>query len=151
MNKADWVWMAHAGHLIVGQDCRFHLTTYVGDFIVSTVGEYWPDSQVRRIHAGVHDPEWYNHNLNRRGDDFDRAYAHRFGYEPIGAGPDSLYETMVFEAARDENDCCPWVMASPRNLDGDRYGDAESAARGHMRLCEEWATKTKEDLPNDRD
>jgi hypothetical protein len=28
--KADrWVWMPHAGHLIVGNQCRFHLATFV--------------------------------------------------------------------------------------------------------------------------
>ena len=40
VNKAEWVWMPHAGHLIVGELCRFRLNTKVGAWIVSTVGEY---------------------------------------------------------------------------------------------------------------
>ena len=39
-DRSDWTWMPHAGHLIVGQDCRFRLNTEVGGWIVSTVGEY---------------------------------------------------------------------------------------------------------------
>ena len=31
--------MGHAAHFICGNRCRFHLATYVGKFIVSTVGE----------------------------------------------------------------------------------------------------------------
>lgn len=40
MKKADWIWMPHAAHLCVGHDCSFHLATYVGKYIVSTVGEW---------------------------------------------------------------------------------------------------------------
>jgi len=40
MKKDKWVWMPHAGHLIVSNSCRFHLFTYVGKYVVSTVGEY---------------------------------------------------------------------------------------------------------------
>ena len=36
-----WIWMPYAGHLCVSNKCRFHLNTYVGKFIVSTVGEYY--------------------------------------------------------------------------------------------------------------
>jgi len=50
-SKGKWIWMPHAGHLIVSSDCRFHLNTYVGGYIVSTVGEYFPDEGVREIFA----------------------------------------------------------------------------------------------------
>ncbi len=39
MNRRDWVWMGHAAHFICGDRCSFHLATYVGGYIVSTVGE----------------------------------------------------------------------------------------------------------------
>mgnify|MGYP001573416035 FL=1 len=43
-------WMPHAGHLIVGQHCRFRLNTHVNGYIISTVGEYMPDSAIRKIY-----------------------------------------------------------------------------------------------------
>lgn len=100
MNKSKWVWMPHAGHYILGDRCKFHLNTYVGGFIVSTIGELWNDQAVRRIHADVHDRSWYVANQHRKGDDFDAAYFKRFGYDEIGA--DRRYETMVFPAKKIE-------------------------------------------------
>lgn len=35
-------YFGNAGHLIVGNWCRFHITTRIGDVLVSTVGEYYP-------------------------------------------------------------------------------------------------------------
>lgn len=32
----------NAGHFICGNMCRFHLTTQIGDVLISTVGEYFP-------------------------------------------------------------------------------------------------------------
>lgn len=37
--KSKWVWMPHAGHFILGDKCKFRMATYVGKYIVSTVGE----------------------------------------------------------------------------------------------------------------
>lgn len=53
MNKAEWVWMPHAAHLIVGQDCRFHLATKVGDYVISTVGEWRPDGSDKFMEIGL--------------------------------------------------------------------------------------------------
>jgi len=39
MKKEKWVWMPHAGHFVCGHRCQFKLNTYVGKYIVSTVGE----------------------------------------------------------------------------------------------------------------
>jgi len=39
MKKSRWVWMPHAAHFILGYRCQFVLATYVGKYIVSTVGE----------------------------------------------------------------------------------------------------------------
>ena len=45
----DWIWMGHAGHLCVSNSYRFHLNTYVGGYIVSTVGEYYPYAQLQEM------------------------------------------------------------------------------------------------------
>jgi hypothetical protein len=136
MNKADWVWMPHAGHLIVGHNCRFHLATYVGGYIVSTVGEYLPDAPVREIIA-----ESRGITLEGKGDTRRADYMAKIGYEQIGAG--RLYETMVFRAvpAFPGEDCCPWRQRDGCELDFAGYNDAAAAFRGHLAMCEEWSKK----------
>lgn len=42
MDKSNWIWMPHAGHLCVGSKCQFKLNTYVNGYIVSSVGEWLP-------------------------------------------------------------------------------------------------------------
>jgi hypothetical protein len=41
MKKDKWIWMPHAGHFICADRCKFRLNTYVGEYIVSTVGEMY--------------------------------------------------------------------------------------------------------------
>ena len=131
--------MPHAGHFICGNDCRFHLNTYVGKYIVSTVGELWFDQNARRIHASVFDKKWYTENINKMGDNFDAVYMKRFGYEELGIG--RTYETMVFKATRDKvNTCCPWTMVS-EELDMEGYKSANDAYKGHLKLCRKWSLK----------
>jgi hypothetical protein len=43
MAGKDWKWFGHAGHLIISARCQFHLTTQVGDYLISTVGDFHPD------------------------------------------------------------------------------------------------------------
>lgn len=38
MSKADWIWMPRPAHRSAGRICNFHLATYVGGYIVSTIG-----------------------------------------------------------------------------------------------------------------
>lgn len=135
--------MPHAGHLIVGNDCRFHLNTRVGKYIVSTVGEYWPDQAVRRIHAEIHDKKWYQANLHLKGDYFDAAYHKKFGFTELGMS--RTYETMVFRAVKEKTadakyKCCPWKMTSGE-LDMEGYNTATDAYAGHMKLCKKWSKK----------
>ena len=133
--KSEWVWMPHAGHLIVGSKCRFHLNTYVGDYLVSTVGEYVPDSATREILAqsrGV--------NLRGRGDEREADWMRKVGFEEIGAG--RTYETLVFHATKAKDGCCPYTAASWSEIDGRGYNDAAEAFAGHLAMCEEWANKT---------
>lgn len=145
MTKDKWIWMPHAGHLMIGSDCKFHLNTCVGGYIVSTVGEWWPDAAVRRIHAEVHDSVWYAENSSARGDNFDHLYMKRFGYMEIGIF--RTYETMVFRAMKDKvNLCCPWKMISGENLDMRGYKDAGEAYKGHLKMCRIWAAKDKKKI-----
>ena len=137
MRKEKWVWMPHAGHFICGNDCRFHLTTYVGGYLVSTVGEYWPDRQVREIHAGIHNRTWFDENKHRKGDDFDTAYMKEFGFIEIGL--DRKYETMVFKAKKSADGCCPFRILDGTELDFMGYQDGKSAYEGHIKMCKKWA------------
>lgn len=140
MKKNKWVWMPHAGHFIGGHKCRFHLSTYVGKYIVSTVGEYWPSRSSREIHAKITDPDWYAANKHLLGDLFDWAYLRKFGYYEIGI--DRTYETMVFLAKKaNKEQCCPWVQKDGREIDFMPYNSANLARKGHLKLCEKWSRK----------
>lgn len=134
MKKENWVWMPHPGHFICGNDCRFRLNTYVGGYLVSTVGELWSDSKVREIHARSKGIE-----IVGRGDEWDADYMRKIGFDTIGC--ERKYETMVFRARRSkENKCCPWEM-SGSELDFLPYNEPEDALAGHIKLCLKWSKK----------
>jgi len=139
MKKDKWIEMGHAGHFCLSHKCRFHLNTYVGKYIVSTVGELWPERVAREIHAKVYDPDWLINNKHLLGDMFDSVYFKRFGFEDIGLG--RKYETMVFMAKKSEHKCCPWEIEVPKAVDSGSYNTAEDAHRGHLELCEKWSRK----------
>lgn len=134
MKKENWIWMPHAGHFICGRDCIFHLTTYVGGYIVSTIGEFWPDSRIREINAQV-----CGKTIKGRGDEWDANYFKEFGWEELGPG--RTYETMVFKAKRapSEEICCPWRMDCGSEQDFAGYNDANAATAGHMAMCAKWS------------
>ncbi len=133
---ADWVWMPHPGHFICGFDCRFHLTTKVGEVIVSTVGEYFPDEPVREILAKSRGIE-----LVGSGDERLRDYHRKIGFEDIGH--QRKYETMVFRAepAPEDASCCPWRQTDGQELDFDGYNEPGPAYRGHLSMCDKWSAK----------
>lgn len=143
MKKENWIWMPYAGHFILGDECNFRLNTYVGKYIVSTIGELWGDSQVRKIHAQVHDKEWYAENKDLKGDNFDVAYFKKFGFQEIGYK--RLFETMVFEAKPNPDkkfkDCVPYVIDVTKEVDFNSYDDRNKAYKGHLKLCEKWCLK----------
>lgn len=139
ITKDKWIWMPHPAHFICASDCKFFLSTKVGNYIISTVGELWQDRQVREIHAQVHNPEWLKENRHLKGDNFDNAYMEKFGFAEIGL--DRKYETMVFKAKKSNIKCCPFVIVSSQDLDMDSYNKPEEAYRGHYKLCNKWANK----------
>jgi hypothetical protein len=118
-SERNWVWCGYPGHFIASNNCRMHMHTRVGDFRVSTVGDYHPPS----IEAGqVGVPE---KNMQQ-----------------IGAGPDAFFETMVFEVeghgSHGEGDVVDWGGVTM-----ERYATAEQAEQGHMMLCREYTKKRR--------
>lgn len=136
MKKDKWVWMPHAGHFILGDKCKFHLSTYVGKYIVSTVGELMGSDSSQHIQAQIHNPAWYAMHKHLQGDSFESAYFNKFGYQDIGA--DRKYETMVFKAKKGQ-ECCPWIQKSGESEDFDSYNTDKEAREGHMKMCNKWS------------
>ena len=122
---SEWRWFGHSGHFICGMWCRFHLMTLVGDYIVSTVGEFVHP----RHSAGSEqtEAEWWKKNMPG---------------EDIGAG--RKYETMVFlagEPCNAEGCSCGLPRISGAELDFGGYNTAGDATQGHMGLCKKWARR----------
>lgn len=111
----------HPAHFICGNNCRFHLATQVGDYLISTVGELVFDSSVKKVLDKVRD---------------DREF------EEIGFG--RTYETMVFRAGEkcEAEGCnCGLPVIDGSELDFLGYNDADSANKGHQRLVAKWLRK----------
>ncbi len=148
LDQSQWKWYGHAGHFICSRWCRFHLCTEVGNFLISTVGEYWPDRPVREIHAQVQDPIWLSENCHLKGNSFDAAYMSRFGFERLGAGEDSIYETLVFRLTGERcatTDCgCGLPTPHWSEVDGRRAAKAGEATKNHYEFCETYADERAE-------
>lgn len=133
--KDEWIWMPHAGHFAAADYCRFKLNTYLGNgYLVSTVGEWFPDSAVREIFASVD-----NITLEGKGDAREDDYMRKMGFHDLGYN--RKYETMVFAAkkADDEHVCCPYRIDSYEERDMEGYNDSNQAYLGHMMMCEKWS------------
>lgn len=109
--ESEWFWDGHAGHLIVGDQCQFHLATRVGEFIVSTVGE-WAASLPSRADG--------------TGD-----YAK---FSTIGAG--RLFETFVFRADGEGYG----EIAELSEIDSRSANDHDTATANHMAMCRKYAS-----------
>lgn len=109
MNKDKWIWMPHPAHFCLAETCRFVLSTCVGNYIVSTVGECmeWNDPKKERPYTF--------------GADGDR------------------YETMVFPSVESGRECCPFRIQVSEEAETMRYKEAKDAVSGHMSLCEKYA------------
>ena len=128
----DWKWFGNAGHFICASHCRFHLTTLIGGWMVSTVGEYLPDSTTRETIARVR-----GNPIVGRGDEGECEFLEKFGFEKLGSF--GTFETMVFTAAPCTEEDCPcggfpaptsWVSAESL-----RYDSAADATKGHYAFC----------------
>jgi len=132
MKKENWIWMGHPAHFCAANRCGFSLATYVGGYIVSTLGEYVPDAPVREILA-----QSRNIILEGRGDVREADWMKKVGYEEIGSG--RTYETMVFKAIKQNSICCPYEILCSEQLDFEGYNSAEEATKGHYKMCKKWA------------
>ncbi len=127
MKKENWIWMPHAGHFICGHRCRFTLNTYVGKYIVSTIGEMpYSCDEIKEI------------NRKHKGDKFNEHFDE--------VGLDRLYETMVFKAressVKDSGwQCCPFEIIVEDEMDFEPYNNATDAYQGHLKLCNKWSKK----------
>jgi hypothetical protein len=129
-----WEWFGMAGHFICGRWCRFHLTTRVGKFLVSTVGLY--------VHP-------------RRSNGREDTEAEWLAQNPRGEqiGADRFYETMVFlagERCREKNCGCGQPrIAGGQSLDFLPADDAGEANKNHRKLCKKWAAQQDWKRPKD--
>lgn len=134
----EWLWFGRAMHFICGSDCQFHMATKVGDYIVSTVGQLWPDSTVRRIQAQVKNKLDGAPLPKGIGNEYDANYFKQFGWEDIGFG--RKYETMVFLAKpckRKGCACGGWEADAGAEVHDlmKGYNQADLARDGHMDAC----------------
>lgn len=135
--REQWEWFGVTSHLIVGSDCRFHLATVIGPWLVSTVGEWFPDESSREIHAEIRGVKLEGRGNARRAD-----FMEKFGFMEIGSG--RKYETNVFRIGEErctteDCDCGQPLVADWSELDSDGYNLRGDAQRGHYAMCEKWA------------
>ena len=131
MKKENWIWMPHAGHFICADSCRFRMNTYVGKYVVSTVGEMIHSNELIKI---IH-PEL----SHLKGDKLMYEFKRKFKSEDLGHN--RKYETMVFNAKKSKNKCCPYSIILNKQVDFKGYNKPEDAYKGHLELCEKWSKK----------
>ncbi len=139
ITRDKWIWMGHPAHFICARDCKFFMATRVGKYIVSSVGEYFPDAPVREIFAqsrGI--------TLTGMGDARQYDYMKKVGYEELHSGG-YLYETYVFKAIKNKAkggcEACPYIIESGSNVDSMCFKTRGEAFKGHYKMCDKWAKK----------
>lgn len=126
--RENWKWFGVVGHFICGRWCRFHLTTQVGPWLVSTIGEY-----VHPRHSGGSEgaeAAWLNAN---------------WPGEDIGYG--RKYETRVFRAGEPcrAPDCgCGQPDIGRNEVDFEGYNTRKESNEGHEAMCRKWADRIPE-------
>lgn len=106
-----WKWFGLAGHFIGASHCRFHMCTQVGKYLISSVGNYYPNEGKRNtIGAG--------------NDAFFETYVFKAGVPCDEKGCN----------------CGMPDLADASELDGScRAATAGEARANHMRLCRKYA------------
>lgn len=56
--ESEWKWYGYAGHFIGGKSCAYHLSTRIGGYLVSTVGDYYSHNGVRTT-LGASKDSWF--------------------------------------------------------------------------------------------
>jgi len=109
-----WRWCGHAHHFIGSNRCRYHLATWVGDYLVSTVGDYHPDGETEPMSLGL-EPGLFFETM---------------------VFPAHLVEDL----GRDDN-CHGYKVSSWSEVDRWHYQSAEAANEGHLRACFTWGAR----------
>lgn len=142
-DRSNWVFMGHPAHFIGAKDCKFFIATNVGDYIVSTIGEWFPDREIRRS-----DLQWIMKTGSQQeiklakriydlqGIDFDNEYYDAYGLREIGHN--RTYETLVFESMPAYN-CCPYVPKTFEEKDFIGSNSAKEATKNHYYLCNRYS------------
>lgn len=50
---SKWLWDGHPGHLIVSYSCHFWLNTRIGNYRISTIGDYQPHERGKVEEIGM--------------------------------------------------------------------------------------------------
>ena len=130
--ESKWLWFPFPGHLIVGNWCRFHLCTQIGEYLISTVGRYVHPRHSKG--SEIAEANYLRENPNG---------------EEIGFG--RHYETMVFKVT---GKICtaPGCGCAMPEIDGaecgfDGYENPQAALIGHRKMCEWVASGKIKDAP----
>lgn len=121
---SEWIWDGHAAHLFVSEDCQFHMATRIGNYIISTVGEYLPKGEGKTRFTPPMDgvvPDGVDYSV----------------YKEVGLH--RLFETYVFHAKGEGmGNISDWgeIDSLPAN-------DHDTARKNHMDLCKKYARKNK--------
>lgn len=108
--QQDWIWFGSAGHFLGCNQCLFHLTTQIGNHVVSTVGEYYP----KHLDCTKDDPETLS--------------------------ADCRYETMVFKVEGICKCGCELPHHNAESIEMEFCNTAKEARDIHMKLCNLVAT-----------
>lgn len=111
--ESEWRWFGHAGHYIVARSCLHHLHTRVGNFRISTVGDYrYPHDASTATEVG-----------------FDRLY-------------ETYVFRLDGECAQCDPPCHQGEVADWCEIDSLPANDATAAEANHMALCRKYAEVT---------
>lgn len=115
-------WLGTPGHFIGAHHCRFRLTTEVGEYLISTVGLYFPFPEDREYPA-----------------DFPFSKAQRA--KPMELGYQRTFETMVFPLG-DPCQCTPECPAHQvrewSEVEMRGYNDVGAATAGHQAMIDKY-------------
>jgi hypothetical protein len=138
MNREDWIWMAHPGHYRWADFCRFRLCTYVGNYIVSSVGEYLPNFTEDNLDkVNMIDSLIGLAKIRKEYSDDDSDIPGN-SYEKL-VGSSYLYETIVFKSLENTSECkCCIAICDDEEIEKNEYNTQELAFAGHYELCEKY-------------
>lgn len=120
--ESEWEWFGLAGHFICADRCQFHMTTKVGNVLVSTIGQYYQNREDKEMTAiGC-----------------DRFF-------------ETMVFTAGERCKIDTCQCnMPTIDWDAPGFEGafEGYQTAGEATKGHMRMCHEWAKLSKQQETN---